>query len=76
MVEEATTYPISEKRKIDTVKKTEKLQASKKTVEISKRNKTDTVKTKDKSRFIPGNNLSNRSTRIEKLKYIDMVEVQ
>ena len=81
MVEEATTYPISAKRKIDTVRKTKKCQALNKTVDTSKINKTDTFKsiyksrftqitdtvnTVDKSRSIPGNDLSNRSTRIEK----------
>ena len=48
VVEEAITPPISKKKKIDTVNKTEKSQASNKTVDTSKRNKTDTVKSFDK----------------------------
>ena len=39
------------KKKIDTVNKTEKSQASKKTVDTPKINKTDTVYLLDKSRF-------------------------
>ena len=44
MVGEAIAPPISEKKKIDTVNKTEKSQASNKTFDTSKRNKTDKVK--------------------------------
>ena len=51
MVKEFITPLISEKKKIDTVNKTEKSQASNKTV--------------DKSRFILRSNYSNKSTRIE-----------
>ena len=50
VVEEAITPPISSKNKIDTVKRTEKSQASNKAVETPKRNKTDKVKSIDKSR--------------------------
>ena len=49
-MEEAITPPISEKKKIGTVKKTEKSQASNKTVDTPKINKTNTVKSIDKSR--------------------------
>ena len=88
-MKEATNPTVSEKKKIDTVKKTEKSQASKKTVDTSKRNKndtiktihksesnqiTDTVNTVDKSRSIPGTNLSYISTRIEKPTEIDIVK--
>ena len=44
VVEEAITPPISAKRKIDTVNKTEKSQASNKTVDTPISNKNDTVK--------------------------------
>ena len=44
VVEEAITYPISEKKKIDTVNKTDKSQESNKIVDTTKSNKTDTVK--------------------------------
>ena len=89
VVHKDITSPISEKKKIDTVKKTQKSQASKKTVDTSKRNKndtiktihksesnqiTDTVNTVDKSRSIPGTNLSYISTRIEKPTEIDIVK--
>ena len=78
---EAITPPISGKKKIDTVNKTEKSQASNKTVDTPKRNKTETDKpldksrsaqiidienTVDKSRSIPISNISDKSTRIEK----------
>ena len=71
MAEEAITSTILAKKNIDTVNKTEKSQAFKKTVDTSKIDKTDivktigksrstkitdTVKTKYKSRYIPGNN--------------------
>ena len=87
VVKEAITPPISEKKKIDTVNKTEKSQASNKTVDTPKSNKTDTVKSLDKSRStqrtdtentvnksrsIPRTNLSNKSTRIEKPSEIDI----
>ena len=65
MVKEAYTSPISAKKKIDTVNKTDKSQTSKETVYTSKNNQTVTITTIDKSRYIPGDNLSNRSTRIE-----------
>ena len=48
VVKESTTPPISAKNNIDTVKKTEKSQASNKTVDTPKINKTDTVKSLDK----------------------------
>ena len=50
-MEEAITPPISDKNKIDTVRKTEKSQVSSKTVDTPKSNKTDTVKSLDKSRY-------------------------
>ena len=50
VVEEPITPPISEKKKIDTVNKTEKSQASNKTLDKPKSNKNDTVKPLDKSR--------------------------
>ena len=76
-------------RKIDTVRKKEKSQASNKTVDTSKRNKTDTVKslnksrstqrtdtenTVDKSRSIPRSNYYNKITRIEKPSEININE--
>ena len=48
---ESITPPISTKRKIDTVNKIGKSQASNKKVDTPKRNKTDTVKLLDKSSF-------------------------
>ena len=48
MVEEDITPLISEKNNIDTVKKTEKKQASNKTIDTPKSNKTDKVKSIDK----------------------------
>ena len=80
-MKEAIPAPISAKKKIDTVNKTEISQASNKTVDTPKINKTGKVKSidkswstqrtdtenkVDKSRSIPRNNLSNKSTRIEK----------
>ena len=50
VVEESITPPISVKNKIDTFNKTDKPQASNKTVDTPKSNKTDTVKSLDKSR--------------------------
>ena len=88
MAGKAITSPISEKKNIDTVNKTEKSQASNKTVDTSKSNKTDTGKSidksrstqrtdtvniVDKSRSIPGTNLSNISTRIGKSTELDIV---
>ena len=43
IVEEAITPPISVKKNIDAVNKTEKSQASNKTVDTTKINKTETV---------------------------------
>ena len=48
VVKEAITTTISSKKIMDTVKKTEKSQASNKTVDTPKINKTDTVKSLDK----------------------------
>ena len=50
MVKEAIPHPISAKKMIDTVNKTEKLQESNETVGTTKSNKTDTVKSLIKSR--------------------------
>ena len=50
VVKEAITHPISEKKKIDTVNKTEKSQESNKKVDTPIINKTDKVKSLDKSR--------------------------
>ena len=81
MVKEAINPPISAKRKIDKVKKTEKLQASNESVNTPRINKTDKVKsifkarstqrtdsenTVNKLRSIPRTNLSNKSTGMEK----------
>ena len=80
-MKEASTPPISTKKKIDTVTKIEKSQASNKTVDTPKINKTDTVKSLDKSRStqrtdtentvdksipIPRSNYFNKSTRNKK----------
>ena len=65
VVKEATTSPISAKKNIDTVYKTDKLKTSKETVNTSKNNKTYTINSIDKSRSTPWYNLSNKSTRIE-----------
>ena len=65
IVEESITSPISSKKNIDTVNKTEKSQTSQKTVPTSK-NKLDTLNSIYKSRSIQRTNLSNKSTRIEK----------
>ena len=48
MVKEAVTPPILSKKKIDTFNKTEKSQASNKTVDRPKSNKTDKGKSIDK----------------------------
>ena len=76
---ESNTCPISTKKKIDTVNKTDKSQSSNKTVDTPKPNETyklksidksrstqitDTENTVDKSRYIPRTNLSNKITRI------------
>ena len=81
VVQESINPPISSKKKIETVNRTEKSQASNKIVDTPKINKTDTVKSLDKSRFtqiidtentvdksrsIPISNYSDKSTRIEK----------
>ena len=50
MEKEAITPTISEKKKIDTVNKTEKSQAPNKIVDTLKSNKIDNVKSIDKSR--------------------------
>ena len=50
VVEEAITPPIWSKKKIDSVNKTDKSQASNKTVDTPKNDKPDTVKSLDKSR--------------------------
>ena len=87
VVEEAITPPISTKKKIDTVNKTDKSQSSNKTVDTPKTNKTNTVKSLDKSRStqrtetentvdksmsIPRSNNNNKSIRIEKPSEIDI----
>ena len=72
MVKEANTSPISEKKNIYTVKKTDKSQSYKETVNTSKNNKTEALTSIDKSRSIPRTNLSNKSTRIEKPSEIDI----
>ena len=50
MVKKGIAPPISAKNEIDTVNKTEKSQASSKTVDTPKSNKTDNDKSIDKSR--------------------------
>ena len=87
MVKEFITTPISEKKNIDTVTKTEKSQVSNKTVDTSRSNKPDTFKSIDKSSYIqrtdtenkvdqssyiPRTDLSNKITRIEKLSEINI----
>ena len=79
-MKENITPPITAKKKIDTINKIEKSQASNKTVDTPRINKTDKVKSLDKSRStqktdtentvnksrsIPRTNLSNKSIRIE-----------
>ena len=71
LVEEVITYPISVKKKIDTVNKTEKSQTSKKQSLPPKKAKTDTLNSIDKSRSTQRTNLSNKITRIEKPIEID-----
>ena len=81
VVKESINPPISSKKKIDTVKKTDKSQVSNKTVDTPRSNKTDKVKSLDKSRSnkrtdtentvsksgsIQRTNLSDKITRIEK----------
>ena len=81
MLKEAITPPLSAKKKINAVNKTEKSQASNKTVDTPRSNKTDKAKliyksrstqrtytesTEDESGSIPRTNFSNKSTRIEK----------
>ena len=78
---------IFQKEKIDTVNRTEKSQASNKTVDKPKSNKNDTIKPLDKSRStqiigtenildksrsIPRSNYSNKSTRIEEPSEINI----
>ena len=87
MVKEAITPPISAKKMINTFNKTEKSQASNKTVDTPKSIKTDKVKSidksmstqrtntenkVDKSRSIPRSNLSNKITIIENPSKIDI----
>ena len=79
LVKESITPPISTKNKIDKINKTERLQASNKTVYTPRSNKinkvkslhksrsaeiADTENTINKSRYISRTNLSNKSTRI------------
>ena len=90
-MKEAINLTVSEEEKIDTVIIIEKSQASHKTVYIPKINKTDKVKLIDKSRstqrtdtknnlyklrFIPGTNVSNTSTRIEKPASIYLTRIK
>ena len=55
-----------QKKKIDTVDKTEKSRKLKEIVNTYKSNITDTINTIDKSRSTPRNNSSNKITKIEK----------
>ena len=64
VVEEAITSHISAKKNIDTINKTEKSQASKRTVPISKKLNPQVVRTVDKSGSTQRTNLSNISTRL------------
>ena len=57
---------------MDTVDKTEKSQTSPETVDSSKNNKNYTVYKSDKSWSITVNNLSNKSTQIEKPSEINI----
>ena len=50
VVKEAITLPTSSKKKVDTVNKTEKSQASNKTLDTYRSNKTNNVKSMDKSK--------------------------
>ena len=72
MFKESNTCPISTKKKIDTVNKTDKSQTSKEIVNTSKKNRTDTLNSIYKSRSTPRTNLSNIITRIEKPSEIDI----
>ena len=82
VAKESITTPISGKKKIDTVNKTEKSQASNKTVDTPRikvksidksrsTQRTDTENTVNKSRSIPRTNVSNKSNRIENPSEID-----
>ena len=86
VVKESITPPISGK-KIDTVNRTDRSNASNKTVDTPKSNKTDKVRSidksrstritdtenkVDKSRSVPRTNLYNKSTIIEKPSEIDI----
>ena len=55
-----------QKKKIDTVDKTEKSRKFREIVNTYKSNITDTINTIDKSRSTPRNNSSNKITKIEK----------
>ena len=87
VLKEGIIPPISEKKKIDTVNKTEKSKSFNKKVDMPRSNKTEKVKSidksgstqrtdtenkVDKSRSIPRTNLSNKSTRIETPSGIDI----
>ena len=62
LVKEAITPPIA-KNNIDTVNKTDKSQASNKTVDTSSRNKSDKVKSLDKSRSTQRTYTENQLTK-------------
>ena len=66
------TSPISEKKKIDTVNKTEKTQIPK--IQSLPQKKHDTLTSIYNSMYAKRINLSNISIRIEKLTEIDMVK--
>ena len=59
LVREAITPPISEKKKINTVNKTQKSQASNKKVDTLRSNKTEKVKLIDESRSTQRNDTEN-----------------
>ena len=69
-MEEATTSPISEKKKIDTVNKTEKTQIPK--IQSLPQKKHDTLTSIYNSMYAKRINLSNISIRIEKPTEIDI----
>ena len=70
VVEEAITPPILAKKKIDTVNKTDKSQASNKTVDISSRNKSEQGKSLDKSRSNQRTDIENTVNKVNKSRSI------
>ena len=65
MVEESNTSLISQKKKIDTIKKPREITIIQQNSPYSQQNKPDTLNTIDKSRSTQRTNLYDKSTRIE-----------